>query len=57
MNSPPRLATLCEYQAQECVREAERTHDLKHREVLIRMAWEWMREASAPQRPEMKPMK
>jgi hypothetical protein len=43
----PSQAKFYEYFAKDCVRAAERTDDAKDREMLLKMAREWMMEAAA----------
>jgi hypothetical protein len=42
----PSQAKFYEYFAKDCVRAAKRTDDPKDREMLLKMAREWMMEAS-----------
>jgi transposase len=43
-------AELCEYHARECLQAAERTDNPRAREVLIRLARDWLQDALAETR-------
>jgi hypothetical protein len=43
-------AELCEYHARECLQAAERTDNPRAREVLIRLARDWLQDALAEAR-------
>jgi hypothetical protein len=51
----PSQAKFYEYFAKDCVRAAKRTDDPKNREMLLKMAREWMMEAAAQASTQPKP--
>ena len=48
----PILAQLYEYHAEDCIRSAANTDDPKHRDMLLKLASEWRKDAEALRRGE-----
>jgi hypothetical protein len=48
-------AELCEHQATECLQAAERTDNPRAREVLLRLALDWLQDALAEARQSKPP--
>jgi hypothetical protein len=46
---------LCEHQARECLQAAERTDNPRAREVLLRLALDWLQDALAEARQSEPP--
>ena len=55
MSSSTQLREMAEYHARECVRAANLTDDAENRELLLKLASEWMQAATRQASTQTKP--